>query len=508
MGYLIPSIEFPEIIFGLVAPIGTDLSPTLTAIRHRFESEGYKVHDLKVTDVYKILETYITANPPLDSSNTLNRYRTYIAFGDKIRDTLQDSSALAAFSIMRIAQTRLKQKRDASDRFSKCVYVLNQFKRPEEISLLRSVYGRLFFQISIYSKRSVRVDNLAQKFMRDASSGNKDEFISDAEKLVNDDQNESKEKFGQRVSKVFHDADFVINNDIQKRSVDSQFHRFFELLFSSNTQTPTKQEYGMYHAKSAALRTADLSRQVGAAVFSEGGEIIAMGANEVPKANGGTYWSDDEFDDRDFQRNIDSNDERKKEILKEIADVLSVDVEALSSEKRIALEDTTLMDALEYGRIIHAEMSAITDAARRGLSLKNSKLYTTTFPCHMCAKHIVSSGIIEVVFLEPYPKSLAQRLHSDSISVEGTDRGRYSEFPFVSFVHFFGVTPRRFRELFERGKRKDRHGKLQGYIDGTKRPYIEIKSPFYIQLEEIVMIAVRNAVAQYLTDISINVQPA
>jgi deoxycytidylate deaminase len=346
----------------------------------------------------------------------------------------------------------------------------------------------------------VRVDNLAEKFMRDASSANKDEYISEAEKLVNDDQNESKEEFGQRVSKIFHDADFVINNDIQKRSVDSQFQRFFELLFSSNTQTPTKQEYGMYHAKSAALRTADLSRQVGAAVFSESGEIVAMGSNEVPKAGGGTYWSDDEFDDRDFQRNVDSNDERKKEILKEVADILDVNVTSLSTEKKRQLEDTTLMDALEYGRIIHAEMSAITDAARRGLSLKDTRLYTTTFPCHMCAKHIVSSGIKEVVFLEPYPKSLAQRLHTDSISVEGTDRGRYSEFPSVSFFHFFGITPRRFRELFERGKRKDKNGKLEKYIDGTKRPFIDIKSPFYAQLEEIILISIKNAVIQYLSD--------
>jgi deoxycytidylate deaminase len=57
------------------------------------------------------------------------------------------------------------------------------------------------------------------------------------------------------------------------------------------------------------------------------------------------------------------------------------------------------MDALEYGRIIHAEMSAICDAARLGRSIKNAVLFTTTFPCHMCAKHIVAAGITKVVFL-------------------------------------------------------------------------------------------------------------
>jgi hypothetical protein len=144
MGYLIPRIDFPEIVIGLVAPIGTDLAPTLAAIRSRFESVDYKVHDLKVTDVYKILEPYISADPPLDETDTLKRYRSYISFGDKIRSKLQDSSALAALSILRIVQNRLRNKSQAANRFSKTVYVLNQFKRPEEISLLRSVYGRFF----------------------------------------------------------------------------------------------------------------------------------------------------------------------------------------------------------------------------------------------------------------------------------------------------------------------------------------------------------------------------
>ena len=40
----------------------------------------------------------------------------------------------------------------------------------------------------------------------------------------------------------------------------------------------------MFAAKAAALRTLDLSRQVGAAIFSADGEIISMGSNEVPKA--------------------------------------------------------------------------------------------------------------------------------------------------------------------------------------------------------------------------------
>ena len=75
---------------------------------------------------------------------------------------------------------------------------------------------------------------------------------------------------------------------------------FIHLLFGNNEITQTHDEYGMYMAKSASLRSSDLSRQIGAAIFSESGEIATLRCNEVPKAGGGTYWFGDERDYRDF----------------------------------------------------------------------------------------------------------------------------------------------------------------------------------------------------------------
>lgn len=151
------------------------------------------------------------------------------------------------------------------------------------------------------------------------------------------------------------------------------------------------------------------------------------------------------------------------------------------------IEQSQLLDALEYGRIVHAEMAAICDAARLGRSVAGGVLYSTTFPCHMCAKHIVAAGLDRVVFLEPYPKSLAAALHSDSIQIEGGDRGQYQAFPSVQFEHFFGVTPRRYREIFERGSRKDESGNFVPYKDNQAIPFVDIKFPFYQALEREVM---------------------
>lgn len=339
----------------------------------------------------------------------------------------------------------------ALDRGVGIAYILHQFKRKEEIDLLRSIYGRLFFQISVYSRRGARVEYLSHKF----GSGSIDatQFRGQAENIIERDENESAEPHGQRVGSIFHDADLIINLDISEPSPPEQMERFCELIFGSNKISPTKSEYGMYAAKGAALRSTDLSRQVGAAIFTTHGEVLSLGSNEVPKAGGGTYWPDEDFDDRDFRRGRDVNEEKKRALLSEIASALGNETridELLANPK---IKNSQLMDVLEYGRTVHAEMSAICDAARLGIRIKGAVIYCTTFPCHICAKHIVDAGLEQVIFLEPYPKSRAAGLHSDSIQVQGADRGRYDRFPSVKFEHFHGVTPRRYRELFEHSAR-------------------------------------------------------
>jgi cytidine deaminase len=145
------------------------------------------------------------------------------------------------------------------------------------------------------------------------------------------------------------------------------------------------------------------------------------------------------------------------------------------------LRDSKVMDLLEFGRVIHAEMSAISDAARLGIPINGGVLYSTTFPCHICAKHIVAAGIDRVVFLEPYPKSYAKELHWDSIEVEGdavSDK--------VRFEPFVGISPFRYRDFFEKGRRKDDNGKVRQWKDGEATPIVEIYKPIYTTLETLV----------------------
>ncbi len=65
-----------------------------------------------------------------------------------------------------------------------------------------------------------------------------------------------------------------------------------------------------------------------------------------------------------------------------------------------------LNDTLDYRQdhpekqywFVHAEMNAILNAGRNGISLKDCILYTTAFPCHTCAQAIIQSGIDIIVY--------------------------------------------------------------------------------------------------------------
>lgn len=62
----------------------------------------------------------------------------------------------------------------------------------------------------------------------------------------------------------------------------------------------------------------------------------------------------------------------------------------------------------EVCRAICAEQLAISEAARNGISLDGAVAYITTYPCHICAKLLVSSGISEIVYDKEYPDELSK----------------------------------------------------------------------------------------------------
>ncbi|MCL2510028.1 MAG: cytidine/deoxycytidylate deaminase family protein [Methanomassiliicoccaceae archaeon] len=68
----------------------------------------------------------------------------------------------------------------------------------------------------------------------------------------------------------------------------------------------------------------------------------------------------------------------------------------------------------ELCRGVHAEQNAVAQAAYFGVSVKDAMIYTTTFPCSMCTKILINSGIVEVIYMTGYVDDLSKELLAET----------------------------------------------------------------------------------------------
>lgn len=342
------------------------------------------------------------------------------------------------------------------------VFIMDSLKHPAEVDLLRSVYGNAFCLVSVGCRPDVRNGRLMRKYDLDEGSPALARFIErDAE--------DSEHKHGQQVNRTFHLADYFVDNTHDSAGgkgygLPDQIKRLFDILFTTAIRRPNLDERGMYAAHSASLRSACLSRQVGAAILDQSGTLLSVGANEVPRAGGGAYDGTEPKDHRCFaQRGFCSNTQEQDRILRSVYSALSHgDAELLkdsASEADVmrAIRGTRIKALIEFSRSVHAEMDAIISLARSGTRLTSgASLFTTTYPCHSCARHIVSAGVSRVVYLEPYSKSMAIELHSDAIADNLPPEVAQNR---VSFVPYQGVSPSLYRRVYMKSSDlKDAHG--------------------------------------------------
>lgn len=458
-----------EIFIGLVAPIGVDLDYVEKIIEYYLEQFKYKVEKIRLSNLIEKIDRLKT---PLCSEPEYERIDSHMTAGNEARKLANNGDILARLALYDIYNKYHQEEFPHEG----TAYIFRSLKHIDEVSLFRDIYRNGFFLLGINSSQKQRLKYLiTQKGIPE----------QDAQKLIERDEHEESE-FGQHTRDVFQLSDGFVDMDANK--AEEQIGRIFDLIFGHPYLTPNKEEYAMFLAFAASLRSADLSRQVGAVVVSEAGEIISTGANDVPRYGGGLYWADDaDSDKRDYKRGYDSNEKQKNEIILEIMKTIPNENNknisndnSLVDEGKELLKNTGVLNITEYGRAVHAEMEALLSCARSGVSPRNGTLYTITFPCHNCTKHIIAVGITHVVFIEPYPKSLAKDLYEDEIVLEHeSENGFYANK--VRFQPFVGIGPRRFIDLFSMnmggGRKKAR--KVNGNIIKWNRSNASIRLPLF-----------------------------
>lgn len=445
----------PELVVGLVGALGTGLVRVEEAVANALLSVGYTHRSVRVSE--RIASAYQELNLPSlpDSETPLDRL---MDLGDKLRQHYDDGAVAAAIAVSAISEQRFEDlaERSADEERDSVATIVRQLKHPEEVRLLRSVYGSRFVLLGAWSPKLEREASTNRRLRILVPNMDAGWYDQHALRLMSRDEKDGSRQLGQRVRDTFEMADAYIalrgGHPIQE-----EVSRLVRLLFGAPFETPSRDEQAMFQAFGARLRSSAGGRQVGAVAVDKCGELLASGTNDVPKAGGGQYWTGDEPDHRDFQSGVDFNDHEKLHVVADLVDRLkkadgwlSPEMQEYSprelAERALAPEGpfskSRVSDLLEFGRILHAEMALICTAARRGTPLSGTTMYTTTYPCHECARLIIGSGIERVVYVDPYPKSLVPRMYGDEIGDGVDSNGK------VSFVAFAGVAPRLFQSVF------------------------------------------------------------
>jgi cytidine deaminase len=466
--------ERPELVFALVGAAGVRLDDLLGCLKAELSEFAYESIDIRLSALLGAF-SWTAAQEALTE---FDRVRYLQNKGDAFRECLGDGAAMARAGIAAIRTERAKISGSPDTPAWGRAYILRQLKHPEEADLLREVYGTSFVLVAAHAPRSARIKELASRMARIAAApGQEQSFEAKATEVIEIDEKQDSE-FGQNTRDTYPKADFFANLGISRG--ENEVGRFIRLLFGHPFHTPTVDEYAMYQASAAALRSSDDNRQVGAVIVDvtrgadgkpRNADIIASGMNEVPRGGGGVYWDQDSPDNRDqalLERGVDRAAEIKLSALAELIDrmkqanwleesVAMSDAKELARDLLPSLRRTQFLDIGEFSRPVHAEMSTLIDAARRGVAVDGQTMYVTTFPCHNCAKHVIAAGLRKVVYLEPYPKSRARNLHGEEMEWESKD-GKVEDGKVVFFA-FTGIAPRQFRQLFsmtDRGAKKGR----------------------------------------------------
>lgn len=482
-----------ELLIGLVSAVGAETALVLHLLKERLDCAGYAVKVIKISqDVIPLLQS-----TPQQTNNQYKRISDLMDAGNAARRNAisgnlgeGDDSVLALGVAARIFALRSKKDEAGPDPLPKTAFIIDSLKRPEEVQKLRLIYPSGFILLGVHEEENRRLRHLTEDLGMSREN---------AHALVTRDREEAQVIHGQRVNKTFHMADFFVRISDNHDRLRSDIQRMVELWFGNPFLTPTFDEHAMFMAFSAALRSADLSRQVGA-VITKNSQILSTGANDCPQAGGGLYWPTRRNEDgricdmengRDYKRP--AGDSNRAEQIR-IVDLIVADAKRLKlgfkeDKLRSLLNKSVIRDLTEYGRVVHAEMEAILSCCRSGLSTIGTTLYCTTFPCHNCAKHIIASGVERVVYVEPYSKSKTLEFHDDSIATTRKDSA--DQRMLVKFDAFVGIGPRRFFDLFSMQlgssypliRKDDETGKKKEWNIEAAQLRIQMKPTSYLEFE-------------------------
>ena len=356
----------------------------------------------------------------------MNKGYQYISLSDILRDMLDDGASGSRTDLQTFGNNIRKEY--GPDILSKKAYeiinasnerkwIVDSIRNTHEIEFLRNAVGT-FYVIATWADQETRWERVAGRYERDRVA------------FEADDTRDSREAFesGQQVTLCYQMADIIILNQTDIKSPEAEdfsalerkVQRFVDIIEGNKSFVPVEAETLMVMAYANSVRSSCSQRKVGALIIDAFGNVFSSGYNEVPtsersckKAYGMCY--------RKYLRDKFSS---------ELTDI----IHDADTKSRITAVVKDHFKGLDYCRALHAEENAIVNMARLGgtKNLGDATLYTTTYPCNMCANKIAQVGIRRLVYFEPYPqqeaKAILQKHKVEQIPFEGITFNGYFRF--------------------------------------------------------------------------------
>lgn len=409
------------IILGLTGSLGSGCSFIAEGIK---ENLGINAFHYKLSDFLREKLEQRGINKPTttqlqDEGNKLRRERGL--------------SVLAKLCLDKIIKEG-KEKPYSKD----TVIIIDGIRNDGEVRSFRAFPN--FYLISVHSEEQTRKARLVGKSAPDTRFEKAREF-EEADKR---DQEEDIE-YGQQVKRCNYLADIIINNEDKLTSGTAKKAEFFSKIAQNYIDTmkavregsqvpdrpPSINETLMTMAYCISKRSSCEKRKVGAVIAHVTEykkiteikrpednikfQIISSGYNEVPLGTDPCKLSKYEMCYRDYKKKEHANKishcpncgtRMPKKILSDMKLLSGY----ICSSCKINISNTYLPGGGQYTgklldicRALHGEEMAIIGLA--GISKPDEGelvLYTTTFPCNLCANKIVAAGIKRVWYAEPY----------------------------------------------------------------------------------------------------------
>lgn len=303
-------------------------------------------------------------------------------FGDEIRKGKKGSNKNV---LMHLALDDVIIKPEKENRSPSKRVVFETIRNPAEAELLLQNVPNAYL-LAIYANQKDR-----QHRVKATTIPKKQKFVENDIR----DSGDYQADYGQQVTKCVNMADYHIQNSGTMEDLEKKLDDFFRIISGKSPYEPKLDAIMMSQAFMLRLLSKCWGRRVGAVLVKDD-NIISTGWNALPSG----------MEDRC------ATECSRKELHKcnNCSEPIQITYGECKCGHDNKKEKSLLEKHLDLCYALHAEEKAILQAGKIGTSLEGATLYCTTFPCLLCAKMIVESGITRLVYVEPYP-------HSDSLEI-------------------------------------------------------------------------------------------